>query len=72
MKKLVMLLRDQMLPPQILCSTCLMASQQGQPRWQDGQLRCGRPVHNPSNNAVEFRCINDAEIIEFEYSAPSE
>ena len=41
---LVILMDNQMLSPQQVCQTCLMADQRGQPRWQQGQLRCGHAV----------------------------
>ncbi len=46
---LVILMENQVLVPQQVCQTCLMADQSGQPRWQQGQLRCGRAL----NKAVE-------------------
>lgn len=42
---LVVLMDDQLLSPQQICPTCLMASQSGQPRWHRGELRCGRALH---------------------------
>lgn len=41
---LVILVGDQILTPQKVCQTCLLADQSGQPRWHQGQLRCGRSV----------------------------
>jgi hypothetical protein len=41
---LVILMEDQLLSPQQICQTCLMADQSGQPRWHQGQLRCGRAL----------------------------
>lgn len=42
---LVILIDNQLIPPQKVCQTCLLADQSGQPRWQRGQLRCGHAVH---------------------------
>jgi hypothetical protein len=41
---LVMLMDDYLLAPQWVCQTCLLADRSGQPRWQQGQLRCGRMI----------------------------
>ncbi|NET09854.1 MAG: hypothetical protein F6K16_35170 [Symploca sp. SIO2B6] len=41
---LVMLMNDQLISPQTVCQGCLMANQQGQPRWQRGKLLCGRTL----------------------------
>lgn len=42
---LVILMDNQLIRPEHVCQTCLMADQSGQPRWQGGQLRCGRALH---------------------------
>jgi hypothetical protein len=39
---LVMMVSDRLVPVQQVCQNCLMASQDGQPRWEGGQLRCGQ------------------------------
>ncbi|MGB3571762.1 MAG: hypothetical protein WBA01_06935 [Phormidesmis sp.] len=41
---LVILIDNKRVLPGAICRTCPMASQSGQPRWQAGQLRCGRPT----------------------------
>ncbi|MBD1850452.1 hypothetical protein [Leptolyngbya sp. FACHB-711] len=41
---LVILMENQLVSPQQVCPTCLMADQGGQPRWQQGKLRCGWAV----------------------------
>ncbi len=41
---LVILMENQLLQPATVCQSCPMASQSGLPRWQQGRLRCGRPV----------------------------
>ena len=43
----VIVMKDQLLSPATVCKTCPMASQSGLPRWKKGQLRCGRPIHQP-------------------------
>ncbi len=39
---LVVMMNDQLLAPSAICQTCLMADQQGQPRFHHGRLSCGR------------------------------
>lgn len=41
---LVMMMGEQLVPAQQVCQNCLMASRDGQPRWESGQLRCGRAI----------------------------
>lgn len=41
---LVVVMENRLVSPCQVCQTCLMASRDGQPRWDRGQLRCGRPV----------------------------
>jgi hypothetical protein len=54
---LVILTEHQLLPPQIVCQTCLFADQQGFPRWQQGKLCCGSAVPEWSPQKVrQFRC----------------
>ncbi|MEO0539644.1 MAG: hypothetical protein AAFZ80_02140 [Cyanobacteria bacterium P01_A01_bin.105] len=45
----VLMTDEQVIASDVVCRGCLMANQQGQPRWQDGQLLCGRPLRpNPT------------------------
>ncbi len=39
---LVIVMDNQLLQPQAVCQGCLMASQEGHPRWHQGRLGCGR------------------------------
>ncbi len=41
---LVILTNDQLLSPQLICQTCLLADHGGQPRWRHGQLGCGHLI----------------------------
>ncbi|MEO0827092.1 MAG: hypothetical protein AAFX95_00220 [Cyanobacteria bacterium J06639_16] len=40
----VILMKDQLISPQAVCKSCLMADQSGQPRWRRGQLFCGKRI----------------------------
>ncbi|NJK73148.1 MAG: hypothetical protein HC849_27420 [Oscillatoriales cyanobacterium RU_3_3] len=54
---LVILMENQMLPPQSVCQGCLLADRTGQPRWSGGELRCGHPVSKPTENLPDrYEC----------------
>ncbi|MGE5659401.1 MAG: hypothetical protein ACM37W_22630 [Actinomycetota bacterium] len=54
---LVIVMENQMLAPQCVCQTCLLADQSGQPRWSSGQLRCGHPVRKLAENQPDqYEC----------------
>lgn len=54
---LVIMMNDQLLSPKQVCQSCLMADQSGQPRWNHGQLRCGRALQRPSESLPEqYEC----------------
>lgn len=60
---LVILAGDQILSPQQVCQDCLWADQRGQPRWHQGQLRCGKtppltPPADPPECPMGFRIVN--------------
>ena len=42
---LVIVMDDQLLAPECICESCLLADGSGQPRWQQGRLGCGQAVH---------------------------
>ena len=55
---LVILTENQILLPQQVCQTCLLANQNGQPRWHQGQLRCARRVISKlsENQPEQYEC----------------
>lgn len=54
---LVILTNNQLLSPQLVCQTCLLADQRGQPRWRQGELRCGRLICKTTENQPEqYQC----------------
>jgi len=54
---LVMLTDNQLISPQTVCQGCLMADQHGRPRWQQGELRCGRQVAGlDAGQPTQFEC----------------
>jgi hypothetical protein len=52
---LVMLAGDQLLLPQQVCPGCVLADRAGQPRWQDGELKCADRSVPPTANH-QFEC----------------
>ncbi|NJL44982.1 MAG: hypothetical protein HC922_03000 [Leptolyngbyaceae cyanobacterium SM2_3_12] len=54
---LVILTENQLISPQSVCQTCLMADRNGQPRWQQGELRCGRMIPASAHDQpTQFEC----------------
>ena len=47
----VIVMKDRLLSPAIVCKNCPMASQSGLPRWQKGRLRCGRLIDRTADCA---------------------
>jgi hypothetical protein len=62
---LVILMENQLLQPEMICKSCPMASQSGLPRWQEGRLRCGRPVIQPTHQGpAQFECAMGFRVAE--------
>jgi hypothetical protein len=62
---LVILTETQIISPRQVCQSCLLADQSGQPRWRQGQLRCGNIIRQLTENQPEqyecqmgFRLVN--------------
>lgn len=53
---LVILIDNQRVEPATVCQSCPMASQSGQPRWQQGRLRCGQPVKATRQGPTQYKC----------------
>lgn len=54
---LVMLTDSQLFSPQVICQNCLLADHNGQPRWHQGTLCCGRQVnHLRQDQPTQFEC----------------
>ncbi len=54
---LVIMTDNQLISPQAVCSSCLMADRHGQPRWHQGVLRCGRQVASLDQvKSTQFEC----------------
>jgi hypothetical protein len=65
---LVMLTDNQLISPQSVCQTCLLANHDGQPRWHHGQLQCGRAVVGlRQDQPTQFECQMGFRIADIEY-----
>lgn len=54
---LVVMMKEQLLTPNAVCQTCLMANQEGQPRFHHGRLTCGRSLTNPQEGQPrQYEC----------------
>jgi hypothetical protein len=55
---LVILMENQILAPQHVCPSCLLADRTGQPRWSKGKLRCGRAISKVAIEQPEqYQCL---------------
>ncbi len=62
---LVILIDNKLVTPGKICQTCPMASQSGQPRWQEGRLRCGRPIDKPlEGGPMQYECTMGFRVAE--------
>lgn len=64
---LVILIEDQILAPQHVCQSCLLADQSGQPRWRQGQLRCGHALGKLTEQQPDqYQCLMGFRIANIE------
>jgi hypothetical protein len=55
---LVILTDDQVITPEQVCQSCLLADNSGQPRWRGGQLRCGQVIPNLNQKQPQqYECV---------------
>ncbi|WP_016953310.1 hypothetical protein [Anabaena sp. PCC 7108] len=55
---LVILMDEQILAPEQICQSCLLANGSGQPRWYGGQLRCGQAIRQCTEQQPEqYECV---------------
>lgn len=54
---LVILMDEQIISPQTVCQTCLLADGSGQPRWHQGRLGCGQAQKKQASERVKlYQC----------------
>ncbi|MDJ0800194.1 MAG: hypothetical protein QNJ51_25870 [Calothrix sp. MO_167.B12] len=55
---LVILMDNQIIKPNQVCQSCLLADKTGQPRWRRGQLSCGHEVAKVAEKqSQQFECV---------------
>lgn len=64
---LVIVMEEQILAPQQVCQSCMLADQSGQPRWHHGQLRCGQALHKlAASQPDQYQCLMGFRIANIE------
>ncbi len=64
---LVILTEEQVLVPKQVCQSCILADSSGQPRWRQGQLRCGSQIRKIDPQQPEqYECMMGFLIIQIE------
>ncbi|MBD2664748.1 hypothetical protein B6N60_01836 [Richelia sinica FACHB-800] len=55
---LVILMDNQILAPEQVCQSCLLANGNGQPRWRGGQLTCGQAIRKlTEQQPMQYECV---------------
>jgi hypothetical protein len=64
---LMIMMENQILAPQQVCQSCLLADGSGQPRWRQGQLRCGHAIHNTDEQQPDrYECLMGFLVVRIE------
>ncbi|WP_373530545.1 hypothetical protein [Nostoc sp.] len=64
---LVILIDEQILAPEQVCQSCLLADGSGQPRWRRGQLRCGHAIRKlTQQQSDQYECMMGFRIAHIE------
>ncbi|AFY46122.1 hypothetical protein Nos7524_0200 [Nostoc sp. PCC 7524] len=64
---LVILMDDQILAPEQVCQSCLLADGSGQPRWRGGKLCCGQAIRKlVEQQSEQYECLMGFRIAQVE------
>lgn len=64
---LVILTQEQILLPQQVCQSCLLADAGGRPRWRQGKLCCGSSIGKLTEQHPEqYECMMGFRVIEID------
>lgn len=64
---LVILIKEQLIAPQKVCESCLLADQSGQPRWHNGKLGCAQAANKITEQQADwYECIMGFRIANIE------
>jgi hypothetical protein len=68
---LVILTNEHLISPQQVCCSCLLADADGQPRWRQGALDCGKPLRACSDLPPKrYQCQMGFQIAEIQETLP--
>ena len=51
---LVILIKEQLIAPEDVCFSCVLADNSGKPRWYDGKLGCGQAVSKITEKQADW------------------
>lgn len=64
---LMIMTENQIFAPQHVCQSCLLADSSGQPRYHQGQLRCGHAIRNTDEQQPDwYECLMGFRIVHIE------
>lgn len=64
---LIILTDEQILAPERVCQSCLLADGNGQPRWRSGHLSCGHAIRQLGQQQPEqYECLMGFRIAHIE------
>lgn len=64
---LVIVMEDQIFAPRQVCQSCVLADQSGQPRFGQGQLRCGHAIRKLTEQQPDqYECLMGFRIVNIE------
>jgi hypothetical protein len=65
---LVIVTTDRIIPPQQVCQACLLADDEGKPRWRQGTLCCARAMTDNPQSAIPiaYECQMGFKLIDID------
>ena len=64
---LVILIQEQLIAPQQVCQSCLLADKSGQPRWHNGKLGCAQAAKKITQKQADwYECMMGFRIANIE------
>ena len=51
---LVILIKEQVIAPQNVCKSCVLADESGKPRWHNGKLGCGQAASKITKQQADW------------------
>jgi hypothetical protein len=64
---LVILTKEQIIPCQKVCQSCLFANSNGLPRWREGKLCCGKVLTDTHPNiSATYKCQMGFDLVDID------